>query len=299
MYNHLLDTFKTVAEEGSFTKAAEKSYLTHTAVRKQMNQLESYLGVKLFSRSTAGVTLTAAGKVLYAETLRLMKESDSIIKKVQAAYFTSPHTLRVGSSNLYPCYLFMDLWDRISARMPGWQLKVVPLESERNRLEGLGKDYDFIVGPYDSFPDGSPYAFQIIGRYRFTIAAARSNPLARRKEVRLANLEGQPLMVMERGTSPINDAIRKEIVEKHPGINIVDIPANYDIETFNRCAETGSLLLSLECWDRVHPEIKTIRLKEKYELPYGITYLKDSEVMQEYAGAMEETLDKNSHPDHQ
>lgn len=290
MYNHLLDTFKAVAEEGSFTKAAEKNYITHTAVRKQMNQLEDFLGVKLFSRSTAGITLTAAGKVLYAETLKLIKESDAIIKKVQAAYYASPHTLRVGSSTLYPCYIFMDLWDRISTRMPGWQLKVVPMENEKNRLKRLGKDYDFVVGPYDSFPDESPYAFQKIGTYRFTIAAARSNPLARKKQVGLSDLEGQPLMLMEKGTSPINDAIRKKIIENYPRINIVDIPSHYDIETFNHCVETGSLLLSLECWDRVHPEIKAIRLKEKYELPYGITYLKDSDVMKEYADAIEKAL---------
>lgn len=290
MYNHLLDMFKAVAEEGSFTKAAEKNYITHTAVRKQMNQLESYLGVKLFDRSQTGIALTAAGKVLYAETLKLMNESDRIIKRVQAAYYASPHTLRVGSSNLYPCYIFMDLWDRISTQLPGWQLKVVPMENEKNRLEGLGKDYDFVVGPYDSFPDESPYAFQKIGAYRFTIAAARSNPLARRKEVRLSDLDGQPLMLMEKGTSPINDAIRREIMENYPKINIVDIHAHYDIETFNHCAETGSLLLSLECWDRVHPEIKSIRLREKYELPYGITYLKDSDVMEEYSKTIEQAL---------
>lgn len=290
MYNHLLDTFKAVAEEGSFTKAAEKSYITHTAVRKRMNQLETYLGVKLFRRSTAGITLTAAGKVLYAETLKLMKESDAIVSKVQAAYFSSPHSLRVGSSSLYPCTIFMDLWDRVSMQMPAWQLKVVPIKSEKNRLHDLGVEYDFVVGPYDSFPSESPFAFQQIGTYRFVIAAARGNPLARRKEVKLSDLEGQPLMLMEEGTSPVNDAIRREIVEHHPGISIVDIPAHYDIETFNRCVETGSLLLSLECWDRVHPEVKTLRLRERYDLPYGITYRKDSDEMGEYARAMRQAL---------
>ncbi|MDO5133278.1 MAG: LysR family transcriptional regulator, partial [Eubacteriales bacterium] len=51
MYDKVLDTFIIVAETGSFTKAAEKLYITHTAVRKQINQLEANLGVNLFDRS--------------------------------------------------------------------------------------------------------------------------------------------------------------------------------------------------------------------------------------------------------
>jgi len=40
----------------------------------------------------------------------------------------------------------------------------------------------------------------------------------------------------------------------------------------NQCVERGCILLSLECWDRVHPDIKTIPLQEDYVLPFGIVY---------------------------
>lgn len=283
MYNHLLDTFKAVAEEGSFLKAAEKIFLTHTAVRKQINRLEEMLGARLFDRKTTGVSLNKAGKVLYEETLHLIKESDEIKRKVQGAYFSSPELLRVGSSNLYPCYIFMDFWDGINAKVPGWKLEVVPIDDEKNRLLSLGTDYDFLVGPYDSFSSGSPYLFKPIGNYRFTVACPRKNPLSSREEVSFSDIEGENLMIMQKGTSPINDKIRKHIEENFPKIRIVDIPPHYDIQTFNRSAQSGSLLLSLECWSRVHPELKMLRLKEKFSLPYGITFLKSSEKMQKFA----------------
>lgn len=50
MYNHWLDTFKAVAEEGSFNRAGEKLYITNTAVRKQIGQLETYIGVRKIGR---------------------------------------------------------------------------------------------------------------------------------------------------------------------------------------------------------------------------------------------------------
>ena len=59
MYNPQLDTFVTVAERGSFTKAAEELCITPTAVIKQINLLEAKLGLKLFERSHRGLKLTA------------------------------------------------------------------------------------------------------------------------------------------------------------------------------------------------------------------------------------------------
>ena len=51
MYNPQLDTFLRVADAGSFNKAAEESYISPTAVIKQINLLESKLDVKLFERT--------------------------------------------------------------------------------------------------------------------------------------------------------------------------------------------------------------------------------------------------------
>ncbi len=47
MYNPQLDTFIRVAEAGSFSKAAQESFITPTAVIKQMNLLESRQGLTL------------------------------------------------------------------------------------------------------------------------------------------------------------------------------------------------------------------------------------------------------------
>ena len=58
MYNHQLETFIRVADAGSFNKAAEESYITPTAIIKQINLLEDSLGVKLFERTRRGLTLT-------------------------------------------------------------------------------------------------------------------------------------------------------------------------------------------------------------------------------------------------
>jgi len=56
----LLRYFATVAQEGNLTRAAERLFVSQPALTKQIRQLESQLGVRLFTRSRAGMTLTAA-----------------------------------------------------------------------------------------------------------------------------------------------------------------------------------------------------------------------------------------------
>ena len=51
MYNPQLDTFICVVEAGSFSKAADKLYISPPAVIKQINSLENNLGVQLFART--------------------------------------------------------------------------------------------------------------------------------------------------------------------------------------------------------------------------------------------------------
>ena len=63
MFHPLLHTFVVVADCGSFTRAAEKLYISPTAVMKQMNALEEHLALKLIDRTPAGIALTAAGRV--------------------------------------------------------------------------------------------------------------------------------------------------------------------------------------------------------------------------------------------
>ena len=62
MYNPQLETFLCVVESGSFSKAADKLYVSAPAVIKQINSLERSLGLQLFERTHRGLKVTTAGK---------------------------------------------------------------------------------------------------------------------------------------------------------------------------------------------------------------------------------------------
>lgn len=85
MYNPVLDTFITVAECGSFTKASELLYISPTAVMKQMNTLEAHLDVKLTERTPTGVKLTAAGEIIYRDAKFMIDYSKKSLAEAKAA----------------------------------------------------------------------------------------------------------------------------------------------------------------------------------------------------------------------
>lgn len=274
MYNPLLDTMITVADCGSFLKASEKLYISPTAIMKQINQLESHIGLPLFVRTTKGAALTPAGRSIYKDAKELIKQSQDAVWRAYKAEKIDQILIRVGTSALYPCKVLMDLWNEVSGRYPQFKLRVVPFEdtSTETAFSDVGKKYDLIAGPFDSVHTARYNRFLELGRYRFCIAMPGGHRLSRRASLTYEDLHGERLMIQEAGNSPVNDRIRGHIEKGHPQITILDVPCHYDLEVFNRCEEEGCLLLSLESWKDVHPSLVSVPLKADRTIPYGVIY---------------------------
>lgn len=61
----LYRVFKTVAEAGNISAAAQSLYISQSAISQSIKQLENQLGVRLFLRTPRGVNLTEEGRMLY------------------------------------------------------------------------------------------------------------------------------------------------------------------------------------------------------------------------------------------
>ncbi|MGH8663093.1 MAG: LysR family transcriptional regulator, partial [Burkholderiales bacterium] len=73
----LLPTFEAAARHLSFTKAGEELFLTQSAVSRQVQALESALGVRLFERKTRALLLTAAGRSVYRTAQDVLERIDA------------------------------------------------------------------------------------------------------------------------------------------------------------------------------------------------------------------------------
>lgn len=280
MYNHMLDTLIAVADCGSFTKAAERLYISPTAVMKQMNALESHLDLKLIERTTSGIRLTAAGALIYQDAKFIIDYSGKSIAGAKAVMHLNDTTFCIGTSLLNPAKPFMDLWYRVNQYFSEYKLHLVPFEDNHEgiltEIEQLGKKFDFLIGVCDSREWLRRCNFLALGRYKKLIAVSREHRLAGKNSITFEDLYGETLMMVRQGDSGVNDFLRNDLEKHHPKIHIEDTPQFYDLSVFNRCAETRNVLLTLECWQEVHPGLVSIPVNWDYSIPYGLLYSLDA-----------------------
>ena len=294
MVNDVLHAFIEVIDAGSFSKAAEKLYLSSTALMKQMNVLEARVGVQLLIRTNHGIRATDAGISFYYDAKFLMQHSEKAVIRARQAADKHPYTICVGSSMLNPCNVLLDVCNTISGTYPQFKMKIVPFDDNAEPWPGvyrtLGKDFDVIVGAYERTNGSDSFQDLKLGEYRFCVAVSRDHPLARKERLSVTDLYGERLVMIQPGSSPLIDEIRRYVGTEHPAIQMKNAPYQYTIEMFNRCEESGAVLLTLEGWKDVHPSLVTIPVDWEYTIPYGVLYpLKPSNSVQLFVRALQET----------
>lgn len=276
MFNPHLSTFVRAVDCGSFTKAADQLFISPTAVMKQVNLLEAHLKLKLIQRTSRGIRLTPAGEVIYKDAKFLFEYSKRSVESARQAMETDGRTFRVGTSLLNPAKPFMDLWYRVNRQFPDYKLHLVPFEDDHTgilaEIAGLGEKFDFLMAICDSKLWLDQCHMLPLCRCKKMCAVSREHRLAGKKQLALSDLYGETLMMVKQGDSRTNDRIRADLTRDHPAIQIEDTPQFYDISVFNRCAETGNVLLILDCWQDVHPALVSIPVDWEYSSPYGLLY---------------------------
>ena len=277
MLDNRVKTFMKAVDTGSFSLASKELFISSVSIKKQMDSLESELGVKLLERTNRGIKPTAAGEIFYGSAARIRQISDSTLDQMKAFSRQEKPTIKVGTSILRPCSRFLDIWARIDSS-DEFSIEIVPFEDGQNLdkvIANLGNGIDCFLGPCDA-----PRWFEIcnvlkLGFYHCAIAVPKQHELADRGSLTWDDLEGRSLMLIEQGISPVLDSLRSEIVNHRPGITIIDTPNVYGIDTFNECEREGCLMETLDIWKDVHPGFVTLPMEWAYQIPYGLFYSKN------------------------
>lgn len=276
MYNPQLETFLRVADAGSFNKAAEESFITPTAVIKQINLLEASLDVQLFERTHRGIVLTKAGKSLYQDAKYVIQYSKEAVIRAQNAMQENTDVIRIGTSPMTPVQFLMQLWPKIQENCPGMKFQIVPFENTpenaRNILGNLGQNIDVVGGIFDETMLRLRGCAGLELFYTpLCCAVSVYHPLTEKNILRMEDLYGQNLMLMRRNWSMYVDRLRDDIWQNHPQINIIDFDF-YDVNVFNRCENGNDILMAVSVWENVHPLLKIIPVEWKHSIPYGLLH---------------------------
>ena len=196
--NFRLVVFRAVAEQLSFRKAAEELYLTQPAVSLQIKALEEDVGVQLFDRSGAHITMTPAGRVLLeyaAQVNALLVQAE---REIAALSGEHAGQLALGASTTIAQYVLPRLLGEFCRDHPRVHPTLVSGNTEHivEALEKQKISLGLIEGPARSREvKTEPFLED-----ELVLIASNAHEWSERTSVGCSELASIPLLMRERGS---------------------------------------------------------------------------------------------------
>lgn len=274
MYNKQLKVFIDAAELGSFSKAAQKNYISSTALIQQISLLEENLSIKLFNRTSRGVRLTEAGLSLYEDAKKIISFSNDAVSKAYTISKKMIDTVRIGTSFLTKIRYLNELITKIKNKNPELEIIFISQQLPNTKkfipLSELGNLYDMFEGIYVSEYYRNKCNFLELKKIPIYPAISKKHKLFKKKKIYFDDLKGEKIVLVKRGISEEFDLLRNSI-EKYNDIEIIDV-SFYDINVFLNSELNNYILFTPVIWADLHPNLKIHNFEREYFISYGIIF---------------------------
>ncbi len=165
---HLMESFCSVVEQRSFTKAAQRLCIPSSSISKNIRQLESELGQRLLIRTTRSMSLTDIGDVYYTKGKELLRAWNELNNDIIDLSNTPNGLLRISLPKTIGQYIFSPLINDFISRYP--KVKV-ELDFSHHSVNLVEDQYDIAIRTWKHLPDSSLYKIDLIELQPILIAS--------------------------------------------------------------------------------------------------------------------------------
>jgi DNA-binding transcriptional LysR family regulator len=188
-----LEHFLAVADEGTFTRAAEKVFRTQPALSQSIRKLEEQVGSPLFARDLHDVSLTEAGKMLAEYARRMIDLRDEALRRVAQLRNLETGTLTIAAHEAAAVYLLRNPLRRFLQLFPNIKVGV-----ERSRLTDIPRkimDREAQIGFVKEVPAFRELVAANVHSDELVLITSPRNPYASRTQLEIEELDQVPIMV--------------------------------------------------------------------------------------------------------
>jgi len=190
--------FEAVADTLHFGRAAARLHISQPPLSRQIRTFEEEMGARLFTRTTRGVRLTAAGRALLPEARRLLREAAALVDGARHLAAGGAGTLRLGFISTASYNVLPRLLPEFHRRRPGIRLQLHEATSDQQLalLRELELDAGLVVPPVTEL--GLRYAPLLREPLVAALPARRRWP----RQLSLAALADEPFILFPRKAAP-------------------------------------------------------------------------------------------------
>ena len=192
--------FVAVAEELHFRRAAERLHISQPPLSQQIRALEAELGVQLLERDRRSVSLTAPGAVF-------LREARDILAAVEAAAEAARSVARGEAGRLALGFVGSAMHGALPGVLRAHRRAFPDVQLVLSELPTAGQLEALMTGRLDVGVIRPPVrepglAFETIHTEPVVVALPEDHPLAARRKVALAELVGEPFVLLARREAP-------------------------------------------------------------------------------------------------
>ena len=186
-----------VADQRHFGRAAARCCVSQPTLSAQLKKLEQSLGVQLIERAPNNVSLTPAGEEIVARARSILEASDEVVALARSQRDPLAGRLRVALLPTIGPYLLPRVAPLMRKSLPRLELRLYEYQTAAmlEKLRGGELDLGILALPVDLAGLDSRELY----REPFLLALPERHPLAAHRSVRVADLRGETLLLLEDG----------------------------------------------------------------------------------------------------
>ena len=188
-----LEHFLAVAEEGNFTRAAERVGRTQPAVSQSVKKLEDEIGPPIFARDCPGLTITDDGRIVMDDTSRQVRLRDDAVRQLAALHNLSSGQLSIAAHESAAVYLLPDPLREYLQRFPHVKVGIYQCRLEDIPRQVMDREVD--VGFVKEAPAFREIRSVLVNTDQMVLITAPRHPLASRGRVDIEELDNEPFIV--------------------------------------------------------------------------------------------------------
>ncbi len=218
---HQLRTFCVLVEEGSFTRAAEKLYLSQPSVSQHISTLEKEYDVNLFNRRGRRLSLTPEGNALYTLALDVLKRSEAIPARFREMQAMRYGRLDLGVSTYVGTSVIPPFVAAFRSRHPDVAMTVQTGNDPDIHLMLRDGDIEIAIleGNARTFNDKDLKTF-VIGHDDILLVAPPDHPWGGETEISPSSLNDENLILYEKDCSLcpfVQEYLMEQRIDQHRG----------------------------------------------------------------------------------
>lgn len=198
--------FLTVVEEGSFSAASEKLYLSQSSISKHIRNLEKDLSVSLLIRDNRRCRLTEAGEVMYPQMQKLYQDFQSVQAARNEYLGYKKRTLDIAILPVAGQCGFIDLLAAFQQKT-GYTIQISELENDQLISSLIQKNHEFVFARRDNL-DLEVFDFALFQEDQWVCVVPEKSPLAQRMFLSLEELKDQQFIMLEEAAGMYHSMIQ-------------------------------------------------------------------------------------------